>query len=396
MPSPRSAPAPSAARRLALAAALAGAAVGASAQTPSPSTGSAVVLYGSLDQYVNHMRSSSGTHVTALEDGSLLRSRIGMRGTEDLGGGYAAKFQLENGFSTDTGGQADGSRLFDRQAWAGLYSASLGEVRLGRQNGPIFARGGYIDFTTRTLGSVINSFGVPSRYDNTVSYISPRIAGVLGEVHFSFPETVGGVARQAVWQAGLDWQNEFARLGYAGLRGRPPANAPFGRDVVYDNVFANWLYGRGTVYLAFVRSNNSTSATTGTGASATTINNGASILGNVGGVVAGTNPDVNRMYHIWQLSADYRVTEQLRIGGLWGRIQDRSGSGRNANGGALGAYYDLSKRTTLIALAETIRNDDNAGFRLAGSGALKSNFTSGSDVNGRNINGVQLGILHRF
>lgn len=385
-----------AARRIALAAAAACAAVGAAAQNVPGANAPGVTLYGSIDQYVNHMRSSSGARVTALEDGALLRSRIGFRGIEDLGGGLSAKFQLENGFSTDTGAQADGSRLFDRQAWVGLASASLGEVRLGRQNGAIFARGGYIDHTARTLGSMVNAFGVPSRYDNTIAYISPRVAGVQADVYFSLPEAAGSVARQSVWQAGVDWQNDVARFGYAGLRSSPPANAAYRRDVLYDNVFANWMYGRGTVYLAFVRSNNSTSATTGSGAGATTLNNAGSILGGAGGLVAGTNPDVDRTYHVWQLSADYRINAQLRVGGLWGRIEDRSGSGRSANGGSVAAFYDLSKRTTLVAMLDTVRNGGNGGFRLAGSGGLKSNFANGADVNGRTINGVQFGVLHRF
>src|SRR5256885_14712326 len=59
-----------------------------------------------------------------------------------------------------------------------------------------------------------------------------------------------------------------------------------------------------------------------------------------------------------------------------GRIQDGSDSGRGASGGAVAAYYDLSKRTMLYAVAEQLKNDRNAGFRLAASGGMKPNFTS--------------------
>ncbi|PCO34636.1 porin, partial [Klebsiella pneumoniae] len=52
---------------------------------------SSVTIYGSVDQYINHMRSSSGASMTTLEDGALLRSRLGFRGQEDLGGGLYAK-----------------------------------------------------------------------------------------------------------------------------------------------------------------------------------------------------------------------------------------------------------------------------------------------------------------
>ena len=345
-----------------------------------------ITLYGNIDEYGNYMKSSSGNHIVALEDGAFLRSRWGLRGTEDLGSGYSAKFQLEGGIFADTGGSAINGILFDRQSWIGL-GTHFGEFRIGRQNGPIFTRGGYIDYTTRTLGSIINAFGVPSRYDNDVSFISKRTAGVQGEAHVSLPESPVG-NHPIVYQVGLDWQNDVFAFGYAGLRGRPPTNPQVDKDVAYDNVYGNWKYGKGTVYLAFVRSNNVTSNTIS--------NTAGTILGNTGGYNPGTNPDLHHFYNIWQISADYYVTPLLRVGALWGVIDDTSGRSQGASGGSIGAYYDLSKRTTLYALADTIRNDTNGGFRPAGSAGLRANFTNPSDVNGQTITGVQAGCLIRF
>ena len=213
------------------------------------------------------------------------------------------------------------------------------------------------------------------------------MAGFLFEAHYAMAET-GAPARQAIYQLGLDYLNGPYRVGYAGLYARAPQNAAYTDAVRYDNLYANYDYGKGKVQLAFVRSNNSTAGSAG--------NNTGTVLGNVGGLVAGTNADVRRFYRVWQLSADYRVTPQLRVGALWGRIQDGSDSGRGASGGAVAAYYDLSKRTMLYAVAEQLKNDRNAGFRLAASGGMKPNFTSADDVNGRTIKGVQLGVLHRF
>jgi predicted porin len=353
---------------------------------------SSVTVYGNIDQYLNYMRSSSGATVKSLEDGAYLRSRLGFKGYEDLGDGYGAKFQMEGGLSADTGTQADGTRFFDRQSWVGL-SAPYAEVRFGRQNGPVQARGGYIDYTARDLGSMINNFGVPSRYDNDFSIITVRKYGVQFEGHVNLPEsTVGN--RAQIYQAAIDWTNDTFRVGYGGVRGRPPTNATIKKDVVYDNVYANWMYGKGTVYLAYVRSNN----VTGTAVS----NTAGTILSNVGGtggvtgINQGTDPNLNNFYGIWQVSADYRVADLLRIGALWGRIQDKSGRDQGASGGSVGAYYDLSKRTTLLALVDTIRNDANGGWRPSGSAGLKTTFTNPNDVNGRTINGFQLGIVHRF
>ena len=49
-----------------------------------------------------------------------------------------------------------------------------GEVCVGRQNSEPFLGGNYVDYTERTLGSVVNSFGVPSRYDGDIAYVSRR------------------------------------------------------------------------------------------------------------------------------------------------------------------------------------------------------------------------------
>jgi hypothetical protein len=56
-------------------------------------------------------------------------SRWGLRGTEDLGGGLKAVFNLEGGILMDTGA-ADGA-LFKRQAYVGL-EGSFGRVVIGR------------------------------------------------------------------------------------------------------------------------------------------------------------------------------------------------------------------------------------------------------------------------
>jgi predicted porin len=317
---------------------------------------SSVTLYGVIDEYLNAMHSSSGAKQIAIEDGAWLRSRFGLRGTEDLGDGNFAKFQLESGFNVDTGGQADTTRFFDRQAWIGLGNGAYGEFRVGRQNGPIQTRGTYIDFTARDLGSMINTFGVPSRYDNDVSFISARFSGLQVEGHVALPESTLG-NHPIVYQLGVDYQTTSYRVGYLGLRGMPPTHATINKDVVYDNVYADWMYGSGTVYLAYVHSNNNTATAVS--------NNAGQILGNSGGYNAGTNADLNHFYDIWQASADYQVTSQLRVGALWGRIEDKSGRDRGASGGSIGAYYDLSKRTMLLALVDTIRNDANGGWRPA-------------------------------
>jgi predicted porin len=355
-------------------------------------SGSGVTIYGDFDEYYGYIHSSSGNHITGLNDGAILRSRLGFRGNEVLRPGYEAKFNLEMGFNADTGTGADPSRLFDRQAWVGV-GTPFGEVRIGRQNTEIFLIGGAIDYTDRTtFGSIINTFGVPSRYDNDISYKTPRVYGAQLSVHAALPEN-GGATRgnHSLYQLAVDWQGGPYRVGYAGLQARPnDITATVPDRINYHNAYANYKYSKGTFYLAFVRSNNSTASANG--------RNAAAILGNVSipnNFFPGTDPNATRYYNIWQVSADYRFSPELRVGALWGVMNDTTDRESGARGGNVGAYYDLSKRTTLYGFANYMKNERNAGFRFSGSAGPSANLV-GIDINGRRLTGLQLGVLHKF
>lgn len=351
-----------------------------------------VEIYGNFDEYIGYIRSNSGAHITGLNDGAILRSRLGFRGTEDIGGGYKVKFTLEQGINADSGTGADTTRLFDRQSWVGIEAPS-GEYRIGRQNTEIFLIGGAIDYTDRTtFGSLFNTFGIPSRYDNDLSYRTPRMAGAQLVLHYALPEN-GGATRgnSPIYQLALDYRNGPYRVGYAGLQASPNTVTATVRDkVVYHNVYADYQYGSGTIYLAAARSNNSTSNANGL--------NAGVILNNVSNPTnffAGTDRNAARYYNLYQISADYRINSRLRVGALYGVIHDTSGGDGGARGANVGAYYELSKRTTLYGFASEMQNQANAGFRFSGSAGPSANL-AGADINGKHLTGLQAGILHKF
>ena len=94
---------------------------------------SSVTVYGIVDtgvEYVNNANANKDG-VVRLSSGAMNTSRIGFRGTEDLGGGLKAVFQLENGFKTDTGEFDSAGLLFGRQANVGL-EGSFGRIVAGR------------------------------------------------------------------------------------------------------------------------------------------------------------------------------------------------------------------------------------------------------------------------
>jgi predicted porin len=146
-------------------------------------------------------------------DQGVGRSRVGWRGTEDLGSGLKANFQLEMGLAIDTGASAGAGQLFGRNAWVGA-SGAFGEVRLGRQVlgswGVIAA--GTADGTASGLyapmastatafhangsGGLISVLPATSaltgvRYNNAIKYITPNLGGFTGTLTVSAPEGNG-------------------------------------------------------------------------------------------------------------------------------------------------------------------------------------------------------------
>src|SRR4051812_4868252 len=110
---------------------------------------SSVTLFGIVDATISHY-SGGGQHNTILTNSGYNSSRLGFRGTEDLGGGLAASFWLEAGINNDNGsftsantnntlgGATGGGGLtFARRSTVSL-SGGWGEVRLGRDYVPTF------------------------------------------------------------------------------------------------------------------------------------------------------------------------------------------------------------------------------------------------------------------
>jgi len=356
-------------------------------------------IYGDLDEYGNYMHSSSGARIIALQDGAILRSRLGFTGSKDFGSGVAANFTLETGFNGTNGAQADqpnanttglttSGRLFDRQAWAGV-SSPWGEFRIGRQNTDIQSQGNYIDYTQRNLGSVVNSFGVPSRYDGDFAYLSPRVAGVQVVGHIAVGgggQQNTGTFNQRVAQLRIDYASGPIRVAYSGLTAKAAQGSAHGNQVYYHSAYANYDWGQGTVYAVYIHSNNGGGALN---------NTGGNEVGNIPTVLPGTNATVTTAYDIYQLSADYRMTSTLRLGTLYGKIKDTQNSSGSASGWSVGAFWQAYSNLTLYSLVDEIDNDSTGSFGLAGSAGLTKNF-SGANLTGRKITGVQLGGLLRF
>jgi predicted porin len=122
-------------------------------------------------------------------DGS---SRIGFKGTEDLGGGLKALFQFEAGVNVDDGSSGNGGgNLFSRTAIVGL-EGGFGRLTAGRQVNPAF--GAFS--STSAMGTMNGVADAPAglnlttvRSSNSVMYTSPTFSGFTGKVLLAAPES---------------------------------------------------------------------------------------------------------------------------------------------------------------------------------------------------------------
>jgi predicted porin len=155
-----------------------------------------VTFYGIVDAAIatEDNGSSSGRH-TVLNSGNQSASRLGFRGTEELGNGLKALFNLEAGVAIDTGA-ADVAGLFQRRAVVGL-EGDFGDLTLGREYSPIASVGTATDvFGQGFYGSNLSSFNVPGRLtrrlSNSIDYKSAAWNSFRLLAAYSFGEQPGG------------------------------------------------------------------------------------------------------------------------------------------------------------------------------------------------------------
>jgi predicted porin len=152
-----------------------------------------VTIYGSLDAGVAYINNVSGGSMMRVDQGTMQPDRIGFRGTEDLGDGLKAIYQLEAGFSTDTGNQTNTGRLFNRASFVGL-TGNFGTVTLGNQPDIVFDYVGktsngyqltnFYLFHPGNLDQLANT----SQFQNSVRYATPSFGGLTFSAMMGFGE----------------------------------------------------------------------------------------------------------------------------------------------------------------------------------------------------------------
>lgn len=149
---------------------------------------SSVTLYGRVNTTVERQEVGN-VKTTGLFNNA---SRFGFKGTEDLGGGLKAGFQLESGFNSDTGASA--ATFFGRQSEVNL-SGGFGTVRLGNFfPESYYATADYVSMHNHDTGNSSDAFYayvMPSA--NKIAYRTPSFGGLTVDAAVALHEqAVGG------------------------------------------------------------------------------------------------------------------------------------------------------------------------------------------------------------
>ncbi|MFM0374121.1 porin [Paraburkholderia aspalathi] len=388
-------------KRLSLLALPAGLLFAAGAQAQS-----SVTLYGIVDAgiaYVHNAQNASGQNQSTLvkfSSGNLSGSRWGLKGTEDLGGGLAAVFQLENGFNIGTGALGQGSREFGRKAVVGLSSGTWGTVTLGRQYDPVvdlvqgLTEDNYFGGVFATPGDLDN-YDNSLRVSNSVKYVSPLFAGFQVEALYGVGGVAGATGSGQTYSFGAAYANGPLSLGAAYFY----ANG--GNTTTTANV-RTWTSSSDSLFNTVINAGF---------ASAKSIQivrvGGQYVIGaaTVGAAYSNTQY-ANDTFSAFSSTAkfnngsvffNYQITSALRTGVGYNYTSLTGPSSAHYNQVNLGADFALSKRTELYALAgyqKASGNTLNASGKVVSAQASIGSYGVNSGTNSQEV--AVVGIRHKF
>lgn len=395
-----------------IAAAAAFTCLGASAQ---------VTLYGLVDASLTHVSGYAQGGVTALSSGHMEGSRWGLKGEEDLGGGYKALFTLESRFEADTGtlgnrplsgnqvpdrltaglpgavaagvagavGPTLGVNLngatFDRQAWVGLVTP-IGGFLMGRQYTPGFEAFATFDImgTQSALSPaqvVTIPVGLDIRYNNALQYRvvqgpwSGSLMLGLGEGSSSDQNRLLGINtlyRGDAFQAGFGFNTKKNSAGQQALK-----TTALGAST---NIGAWKLSG---LYARIEEPNPS---------SGPELSAGLTLAGVPAPLIATVIDRLKQDANLIHLGARYDMGVAGHVTLALNRMDDRRNANADTTSYGVAYTYPLSRRTNLNAVLTRFDNKGTGQAAPGGNGYL-GGVTGAA---GQDATAIALGIRHSF
>ncbi|MDO4906051.1 MAG: porin [Lautropia sp.] len=310
----------------------------AQAQTSVQLTGSVDVALESLNKDAN-----GGTKADLkVSDGIWGGSRFAIVGSEDLGNGLKALFNLEYRGRADTGLQATNT-FWQGQSWVGL-GGGFGTVRLGRQYTPVHAAVQVGDVTGQSW--YYSSDGLADyadRVNNSISYTSPEMAGLTLVAAYAAGEaesSVGGDFHKQNDVLGIaalgKWGAVSLGLGYQTIDGADINNVKDTRQMAASLGLDLGRFGAGLGYIQ-----------------------------NELKPVSGSSTKTKGAY----AGVSFKVTDAGTVYATYSR-NDPEGDNNNVDGVGLTYSHGLSKRTFVygavgIGKEQVAGGDDNKPRRVA-------------------------------
>jgi predicted porin len=365
---------------------------------------------------------TKGGSAVSLLSGVQSSNRWGVRGSEDLGGGLKAIFNLESGFDADVGrgfGQATqnsgisnssgglaagattsntaGGLDFRRRSVVGL-EGGFGSLVFGRDYDPVFrvllgsdtlGLGHYANVHTIVGASTAfagqRTYGV--RIDNGLHYVTPSLGGFVVRAAYGFSEQFNTSAGSAAVAQTATSAAKDAVGGYTKSTGRAVSlAAEYAAGPLYVGLGyrANTVAAGPSATLAALQTGTDKFITLGAryNFGAFAVNGGyqrSDLANGVNGAVDSKS--------IW-IGGDVQAGPG-RLHAQFGRI-DPTGAGKASTIG-ITYNYPLSKRTNAYATLGQVKNNSSTNYALGTSSTTV--FAAG---NGGDPRGIALGVGHNF
>jgi predicted porin len=298
------------------------------ASTGAAMAQSSVTIYGRADVAVGTEKTLGGSNKSQAFNGGLTTSRLGFRGTEDLGGGLKANFQLEQRL-TLSDGQVAGGRQFHGASTVGL-SGGFGQIRAGRMTtvlddvrGLAFSSDVFDSSFTAASNGVFSSGGdFGSRFTSMLRYDLPSMGGVYGGMNYAFEQTAGAKDTLAGFMVGYKAGPMNIALGFQDEK----------KKNKYTTLAGSYNLGVASISAGYNMRDGATAA-----------------AGDDSEFSIGVTVPMGAV----SLSAGY-ATSETEVG---------TATTLKANGFGLGATYSLSKRTRMYAGYRTNERKTGAGVK---------------------------------
>lgn len=406
----------------------------ANAQVSGPST---VSLYGLVDAGVTRVSGLKGGSITQLASGVMEGSRWGLKGNEDLGGGYRAIFTLESRVEVDTGSNANrpiswpqlsdkfsqtallglpgflqpavtgvagllanefgvnvganGNRTFDRQAFVGLITP-FGAVLAGRQYTPAYEMFGTYDImATQSALSAGQIVAFPAvfeiRASNALAYRIQQ-GGLSGSLMYAAGEAAGDAGKGRLMGVNANYKVNGFSLGL----GHNTKNNELGQTSLTSTVLgASMNFANSTVSTLVAKitdDNPSGLSVISAGLQAAPFNVPLNFANSVQSAYVDAFKQDGTLFHL-----GYRyVTGPNTVSVAYNRYNDNRPANADVASVGVAYSYALSKRTDLNAVLVRFDNKNLAQVAPGGNGYLGGVTASA----GTDSTGLALGVRHRF